>query len=794
MSTTITNLPETSKVNGSDYLVLDQPDKTVKSTVSNFLTDTGVVLATQLKDTGAADLIQSSNGNTVQEELNNNLLNDREQWRRSLAEAGLTLVDGSFEEGATLNSKTDAVWHIAGGQCYTWDGAFPKAVPAGSTPDSTGEVKLGAWVSVGDASLRTNLSSNNGSSLIGYKDGTVSDVLKYIVTPEMYGADPTGASDSLAAFVAAEEDAFNNGGELKADGTYLFSSGFTCRVPFDFSKATFHISSSWNGATSRFLVHLTDPGNTTETRTVTVATNGVSIPALSSYTNHCVHIQSATEVGYVRSGTNTYKQEVYHIINGVVQGFPSNIDFSSSCTVKATPLDVNPIKVYLPRVVFDAIPATPVNHVFRIERAFVDVIGGSYNTHDQSVSANRQAFNAFVNLMSTCYRVRVIGVQGYGFFKNASDGFSYTVNLSGLYPAAIDCCDPENWGLVDGTLFKGGLIQRCHGARMGAHEDVTDLTIDDCTAYTRGFMIGSGYGTLTMRNPVFYMTTAQNMLEFRYDYGNCWKGDIVIESPTVHLCPNIPAYTALVKFQVALSTGIYLSSRVVAYTCNTLTIRDPKIVSQTNQTNAYQMWNVASEFSQPVSMPDKVIIENVTTMAPTATYVKVGTSGEYLSSNSLMIAKTTEVIVRGMIIHDPANNPQIVSRIADANKTGMRNSYRWRFSDVRGLAINTSLPSGNSIDIENSTIYRLDNSSIPSMTDLSTIKIDNSSFTDTIQCRTNGGTIELYNCKFTVVGAVGLGGIKKSIGTTLLAGSTITGQISLTASSLMSYKDSTLYA
>lgn len=116
MSTTITNLPETSKVNDSDYLVLDQSDKTVKSTVSNFLTDTGVVLATQLKDTNGADLIQTSNGNTVQEELNNNLLNDRELWRRSLAEAGLTLVAGSFEEGATVNSKTDAVWHISGGQ------------------------------------------------------------------------------------------------------------------------------------------------------------------------------------------------------------------------------------------------------------------------------------------------------------------------------------------------------------------------------------------------------------------------------------------------------------------------------------------------------------------------------------------------------------------------------------------------------------------------------------------------------------------------------------------------------
>lgn len=57
--------------------------------------------------------------------------NDREQWRRSLAEAGLTLVDGSFEEGTTVNSKVDAVWHIAAGQCYSWSGLFPKTVPAG---------------------------------------------------------------------------------------------------------------------------------------------------------------------------------------------------------------------------------------------------------------------------------------------------------------------------------------------------------------------------------------------------------------------------------------------------------------------------------------------------------------------------------------------------------------------------------------------------------------------------------------------------------------------------------------
>lgn len=71
--------------------------------------------------------------------------NSREQWRRSLAEAGLKLVSGSFEEGATANSSTDAVWYIAGGQCYAWDGAFPKTVPAGSTPSSTGGEGTGKW-------------------------------------------------------------------------------------------------------------------------------------------------------------------------------------------------------------------------------------------------------------------------------------------------------------------------------------------------------------------------------------------------------------------------------------------------------------------------------------------------------------------------------------------------------------------------------------------------------------------------------------------------------------------------
>ena len=161
--------------------------------------------------------------------------NDREQWRRSLAEAGLTLVDGSFEEGATANNKTDAVWYIAGGQCYTWDGALPKDVPVRSTPASTGGVGLGAWLSVGDAALRSQISDPDGASrypelqMARWRDeGDVRG----------WGAKPDTSFDSSAAITDAIAWAVSTGNDLKASGVYRCSAGITLptgRYSIDFT-------------------------------------------------------------------------------------------------------------------------------------------------------------------------------------------------------------------------------------------------------------------------------------------------------------------------------------------------------------------------------------------------------------------------------------------------------------------------------------------------------------------------------------------------------------------------------
>ena len=63
-----------------------------------------------------------------------------ESLRRSYAEAGLTLVDGSFEEGGTLTSVSDVLLHKASGIAYSGPigsvatGTDPTAVGSGYVP------------------------------------------------------------------------------------------------------------------------------------------------------------------------------------------------------------------------------------------------------------------------------------------------------------------------------------------------------------------------------------------------------------------------------------------------------------------------------------------------------------------------------------------------------------------------------------------------------------------------------------------------------------------------------------
>ena len=88
----------------------------------------------------------------------------------------------SFEDGATLTLPNQTLRYEANGEYYRWDGELPKVVSAGSTPETSGGVGLGAWVSVGDAALRSQLLSTEGATFVYNGSETVASQLDSLLT------------------------------------------------------------------------------------------------------------------------------------------------------------------------------------------------------------------------------------------------------------------------------------------------------------------------------------------------------------------------------------------------------------------------------------------------------------------------------------------------------------------------------------------------------------------------------------------------------------------------------------
>ncbi|MEG5741876.1 hypothetical protein UXP63_03745, partial [Enterobacter hormaechei] len=91
--------------------------------------------------------------------------------QQAISQYGWILTD-SFQDGADITLPNQALRDEETGEYFRWDGALPKHVDPGSTPSSTGGIGIGAWVGIGDASLRTMLASADdakGASLVAWE-------------------------------------------------------------------------------------------------------------------------------------------------------------------------------------------------------------------------------------------------------------------------------------------------------------------------------------------------------------------------------------------------------------------------------------------------------------------------------------------------------------------------------------------------------------------------------------------------------------------------------------------------
>jgi len=160
--------------------------------------------------------------------------------QQAIAQYGWIPV-GTFQAGATLTLPNQILKDNTDGEYYRWDGALPKTVPSGSTPQVSGGVGLNAWIGVGDSSLRAMIASNLGASNVGSSSGfTVQDELnelKYSSIPSIERVALTSIKTSVSSLNNIKDPALSYDGF----GNSLYYNG---RNLFCFRRSPSHIDSS----------------------------------------------------------------------------------------------------------------------------------------------------------------------------------------------------------------------------------------------------------------------------------------------------------------------------------------------------------------------------------------------------------------------------------------------------------------------------------------------------------------------------------------------------------------------
>ncbi len=144
---------------------------------------------------------------------------DAEAAASSIAQQAAVMVSGfTFAAGATLKSEKDFIWDDVKENWFYWAGDFDKIVPPGSTPENTGGVGSGKWLSVGDAVLRSQISDPDGAS--SYPE---LQMARWRDEGDVRGWGAKG--DGVANDTAAIQEAINQKDYIKIPvGTFMFSS------------------------------------------------------------------------------------------------------------------------------------------------------------------------------------------------------------------------------------------------------------------------------------------------------------------------------------------------------------------------------------------------------------------------------------------------------------------------------------------------------------------------------------------------------------------------------------------
>lgn len=149
-----------------------------------------------------------------------------------LRDAGFRPASFTFATGGTLavgDSDVAVLWPVSSGgdgQYYIWKGAYPKVIPASSSPDTTGGVSDAGWLPWGDITLRDDLASPAVGKGVSLVNGAAKQADVDTLKDRVDALEPIATKNLVAAAVAA---ALANGVAQKA-ASYGDSTGYGYKV------------------------------------------------------------------------------------------------------------------------------------------------------------------------------------------------------------------------------------------------------------------------------------------------------------------------------------------------------------------------------------------------------------------------------------------------------------------------------------------------------------------------------------------------------------------------------------
>jgi len=571
---------------------------------------------------------------------------------------------GTFQDGATLTLPNQILKDTSDGEYYRWDGSFlpsGKEVPAGSTPSSTGGIGVGAWISVGDSSLKAMLASSIGASMIGTSAGTtVQDELAKLnkssfISPEMY---LTGSeTDHTSAFRQALSDAKAQNKKFVATGSYVLSASASnpirIEVDADMSMATVTCTTYQSGDV--WLL------NTTLFEIPQLETDVTSMfsaaPYLKGQTNMPVTglqgtiILDSTDIVMIRNDggslSNQLKTEVHEIDPDGSLRYRNYYTYTDRPVVKYKPF-INVLTFKQPKLVLDG---ARICNVILCSRNNT-VISGSTVEVKNNGSA-RQVIN-----LQSCSRLYVENVYmspvGYlgGTAPSSPAGrneAAYFILTEKCSDVTLErCCNINGWGGYDGNKTRNVHINHCDFPGVGGHFSMSDIYVNDTTV--RYHCACQGWGQWVATNCKHLGLYGKDSLEFwsaKRDYMSSWDGEIRIDGLYVTLpstCANYYLASSLEpKYNgnfLAVSPNVSIKN-VTLDLSNASSLVDLRILDLGT--------SPGSNFEQFMILPSSHYIEDVKVVGTRSYNAGLSVSVVYNQRNysSLTAAQLSTIVGRG---------------------------------------------------------------------------------------------------------------------------------------------------